>query len=446
MRRRSLRGADADLPALIGQKVTMTTLMEPAPDFLFENVGSHGDLMPLISVAGELVRRGYRCQLLGNEHFRAAAAARGIGFFANTTARTHSAVPGSTVSYLYYKFDKCREYFARPRAFHPRTVVVSTHVFGAFEPLAEAHRLRTVRLYLFPVRLRSLIAPAWPLGARALGPNGEHFLKVVLPAMHRAADTHPAVLAKLNAVRAEVGLAPVQSADYARDHVVREAAMFPEWFGMPPADWPLLDYLGFPLPHSEQPLPAGVRAFLAQHARPIVFTPGTGYGQPEHFFAAAAQCCEALGMPGIFLSPFLRSKPEQLGERIAHFEHVELEQLLPHASLIVHHGGMGTTARALQAGIPQILSPVGFDQPDNGHRVEVLGAGRVVARETLSGATLSAAVRELVADGEIGARLSSYASALASPRAVERAADLLEDVTRNAPLLSRARSVLTANA
>jgi rhamnosyltransferase subunit B len=214
--------------------------------------------------------------------------------------------------------------------------------------------------------------------------------------------------------------------------------MFPEWFGMPAKDWPEMECLGFPLPSPAEPLNPRVLEFLARCPRPLVFTPGTGFGQPERFFEAAARCCSELGLPGIFLSPFLKVGRRKLGDRIACFEHVELEGLLRHAALLVHHGGMGTTARALQAGIPQIISPVGFDQPDNGHRVELLRAGRVVSRESLSGATLSAAVRELLADVEVGAKLSGYRAALASPRAIERAAELLENVADKAPLPRRA--------
>jgi hypothetical protein len=44
-------------------------------------------------------------------------------------------------------------------------------------------------------------------------------------------------------------------------------------------------------------------------------------------------------------------------------------------------------------------------------------------------------VRELLGDAEIGSRLSRYRAALASPRAVERAADLIENVAQQAPLL-----------
>lgn len=415
-------------------------MTEIAPEFLFENVGSHGDVMPFLHVAAELVRRGRRCQLVANEHFRAAALAHRVGFHAHTTSRTHGETPGDTISRLYFKLEGVRSYFASPSACDERTVVVSMHDYGALEPFAEAYRLRTVRLNLFPAKIKSLIAPSWPLGARALGPEGERFLKITLPAMYRVANAHPGVLAKINTIRAELGLEPVGAADYERSHVVAEAALFPEWYGMPAPDWPRMTFLDFPLPPSSEPLPGPVLEFLARHPRPLVFTTGTGCAKTERFFAAAAACCAELRMPGIFLSPFLAANVRAPGASIAHFDHVELHTLLPHASLLVHHGGLGTTARALEAGIPQIISPIGFDQPDNGHRVELLGAGRVVARESMSGATFAAAVRELHADGTLAARLARHREALAQPRGVERAADFLEHVARCSPPLRRESS------
>ena len=409
-------------------------MLDRAPEFLFENVGSHGDVMPFLNVAAELARCGRCCQLLANEHFRPLAEAHGVGFHAHTTARTHGELPGDSASYLYFKFDGARAYFARPNAFDPQTIVVSMHNYGALEPLAESHRLRTVRLHLFPSKIKSLIAPSWPLGARACGPGGDRFLSLTLPAMYRAASVHPRALARINTVRAQVGLPAVDTADYERRHVVAQAALFPEWYGMPAADWPQLQFLGFPLPRSSEPLPAQVGEFLARHPRPLVFTTGTGYATPEPFFEAAARCCSELGMPGIFLSPFSSAPRSAPGAALAHFDYVELETLLPHAALIVHHGGLGTTARALQAGIPQLISPIGFDQPDNGHRVELLGAGRVVPRESLSGAVFARAVRELLADRATATRLPYYAAALTRPRAIEDAADFLLGVARSTPV------------
>jgi rhamnosyltransferase subunit B len=45
---------------------------------------------------------------------------------------------------------------------------------------------------------------------------------------------------------------------------------------------------------------------------------------------------------------------------------------------VVHHGGIGTTAEALRAGIPQLIAPYAFDQFDNGRRAQKLGVAEVV--------------------------------------------------------------------
>jgi hypothetical protein len=49
--------------------------------------------------------------------------------------------------------------------------------------------------------------------------------------------------------------------------------------------------------------------------------------------------------------------------------------VLPHCAAIVHHGGVGTLAQGLAAGVPQLVMPMGFDQPDNATRSSALGVG-----------------------------------------------------------------------
>jgi UDP:flavonoid glycosyltransferase YjiC (YdhE family) len=58
--------------------------------------------------------------------------------------------------------------------------------------------------------------------------------------------------------------------------------------------------------------------------------------------------------------------------------------LLPRCSLLVHHGGAGTTAAALQFGLPAIIVPIMLwtDQPLWADRVEALGAGLHVERKS----------------------------------------------------------------
>src|SRR6202012_1799180 len=55
--------------------------------------------------------------------------------------------------------------------------------------------------------------------------------------------------------------------------------------------------------------------------------------------------------------------------------YVPLRALLPRCAALVHHGGIGTTAEALRAGVPQVIVPLAFDQFDNAARVRALGAG-----------------------------------------------------------------------
>ncbi|GIJ49338.1 glycosyl transferase [Virgisporangium aliadipatigenens] len=49
--------------------------------------------------------------------------------------------------------------------------------------------------------------------------------------------------------------------------------------------------------------------------------------------------------------------------------------LMPHADVVVHHGGSGTTLGALAAGVPQVLLPQGADQFGNADAVRRVGAG-----------------------------------------------------------------------
>ncbi len=156
--------------------------------------------------------------------------------------------------------------------------------------------------------------------------------------------------------------------------------LFPEWFCPIPEDWP--DHLaltGFPLfqpKAGEQQLSAGLSQFLDAGPPPIVFNPGTETKNARAFFSAALKATEKLGMRGIFLTRLIDQLPT-LPDTIWHERYTSLRLLLPRARLFVHHGGIGTIALALAAGIPQLVLPLAHDNFDNGRRVEQLGCGLV---------------------------------------------------------------------
>ena len=75
--------------------------------------------------------------------------------------------------------------------------------------------------------------------------------------------------------------------------------------------------------------------------------------------------------------------------------------VLRHASVVVCHGGSGTTLGALAAGVPLVVTPLFADQPYNAARVAALGAGVAVEPGPDLGARCSTAVASVLGDEDI---------------------------------------------
>lgn len=99
--------------------------------------------------------------------------------------------------------------------------------------------------------------------------------------------------------------------------------------------------------------------------------------------------------------------------------------VIPEVDLVVTHGGMGTTQRALAAGVPVVVVPWGRDQLESGRRAVVAGAGVMLPRAALSGPRLAAAAAEALACRD-GAR--RVAQGFAAAGGAIRAVELLEEL------------------
>ncbi|WP_404386439.1 glycosyltransferase [Knoellia locipacati] len=99
--------------------------------------------------------------------------------------------------------------------------------------------------------------------------------------------------------------------------------------------------------------------------------------------------------------------------------------LFPRMAGVVHHGGAGTTAAALRAGVPQaVVAHIG-DQPYWGRRVWELGVGaRPVRRHELSVEWLTEVLRGF-ARGESATRASALGAGIRQEDGVARAVELL---------------------
>src|SRR5919109_5673917 len=89
--------------------------------------------------------------------------------------------------------------------------------------------------------------------------------------------------------------------------------------------------------------------------------------------------------------------------------------VLPHCSAVITHGGHGTVMKALIAGVPLVLVPLGRDQPDNAGRVVHASAG-IRLRKNASVSALRTAIGRVIEDPCYRAAARQMAARLASER------------------------------
>ena len=291
-------------------------------------LGSIGDLMPFLVVAEKLRARGHSCVIASNAGYAQLVQASGFAFAAIWDRGAQS----------------LDEALARDpdRAWQ----LVREQMF---EPAAEP-TLRCIAHYAKAAP--TVVLASWSaFGARA---------------------AHRTLGVKL--VSAYLAPHALSLSDAADDPGVK-VGLFPDWFAQ--ADIPRL---GFPL-HDDAlipPLPPQLEAFLRDGDAPVVMTPGSFMRDAGAFFRAGLAACEQRGLRAVLLTPYAGQMPP-LPAWARHYSYINLQRLLPRAAAILHHGGIGTAAQGLRAGIPQILSPVFFDQHDNAARLEALGVGRRIA-------------------------------------------------------------------
>ena len=150
------------------------------------------------------------------------------------------------------------------------------------------------------------------------------------------------------------------------------------------------------------------------------------------FFEAAGQACRLIGRRGVLLTPFAEQIPDNLPDGVVHIPFLPFGTYLPRAGAMVHHGGVGTVAQAMSAGIPQVIRPMGYDQFDNAHRVERLGVGVSIGRPQFKAPRLAVALSGLLSSHEVATSCRNLASRIEQSKGVERACEVIEEAVESA--------------
>jgi UDP:flavonoid glycosyltransferase YjiC (YdhE family) len=108
------------------------------------------------------------------------------------------------------------------------------------------------------------------------------------------------------------------------------------------------------------------------------------------------------------------------------------EWLFPQCSVIVHHGGAGTTAASMRAGVPVIITPCFGDQFDNAQLVESTGCGVALKQfSRVTPATLADALTQCMSDPDMQENARSLGQQLKNEDGLGNAVRIVEDFIVN---------------
>lgn len=412
--------------------------------------GSSGDLNPFIALAHGLRERGHDVLFVVDMAFlpyveREGFAAWTLSGSAEEAFRPYqremfggtTALSSVRVIYTRYVLPLLRSHIAELReACRGADLLVAP-----FQTLAAAfvHALDGilwVSVVLSPVTIRTAYLPLVPLPAW-LPDSAER-------AVYGAGWAAGAMFARrlvdaaANDVAREVGLAP--RCDWAYEHGLSHAltavAVSPAYAPRPP-DWPTwVRETGFLFHDGGETWdePSSLTAFLAAPTPVVAISSGSMGpfvpGAFDRFYETAITATRTAGARPLVIGAATGSLPDPLPPGTLAVPFAPFSRVYPRCAAVMHHGGIGTTAQGLRAGVPSFILPWGADQSFAGMQTERIGAGRWMPRQAFTPTRGTGVLRDLLRDPRYRENARSVAAAIAQEDGVGTLCDAIEGQLR----------------
>ena len=391
-----------------------------------------GHVYPMAALLVELARRGHQV------HVRTMAGQvdgmRAAGLHADAVDPRIEAIDGqdwlarSALGVLKRSTDVlCRraafevaDYRAAVDRVRPDVTIVDANCWGAISA-AEVGDLPWCVFSPFTPYLHSRHAPPFGPGLRPL----PGFVGSVRDWVMRLIVGHlfdRPILPRINAIRAPLHAPPVDSVDALMRRAPLLLAVGGEPFEYPHPDWPdSVHFIGACVTRQN---PTPVPSWLAAIDRPIVLVGTSSIAQGDArlgYVALRALADQPVHVVASFPAGIPPGLPHTPNSTVCQF--VSHDLVLDRAMCVVTHGGMGTTVRALERGVPVCVVPFARDQAEVARRVQMAGCGTRMPPKRLTPRRLRGAVLRAATMAEGAQRV---ANGFAATGGVERGADLIE--------------------
>ena len=420
---------------------------------VLSNIGTFGDINPLIAMALELKRRGHAPVMAVPAVFEEKIVPLGLEFHA---VRPDIDPENTILVEMIYDVKKGTERGLREFLFPVLRQTYDDLLDAATRPeradllllgelnyagplVAEVTGIPWASYVLAPLSFFSAfdppVLPMYPRLARA---------DKTVPGMGRAIRRLARFVSRkwpqpIYDLRAELGLAkganPLFDAKHSPYLVL---ALFSRVLGVEQKDWPentrITGFCYYDSDAGNDELPANLKEFLAAGPAPVVFTLGSAAVLAAgRFYEFSAKAAMRLGVRAVLLiGTDERNRPRQaLPESICVAEYAPFSALFPQAALVVHQGGVGTTAQCLRASKPMLIMPYSHDQPDNGRRMRRLKVARVIQRGNYLPVRVARKLKAMLEEPLFARRAKLVAQRLEHEDGVLSACDALEELYRS---------------
>jgi sterol 3beta-glucosyltransferase len=412
-------------------------------------MGSRGDIQPYVALGKGLKAVGHRVRLITHENFEELVSAHGLEFcpvkgnvqafmedpenrkllesgnFLAINARAAKASQRAAVDWAEGGLVACQN-----------MELLVAGVGGLFLSLALAEKLKLplLQAYIFPFTpTKAFPAILFPQSIAKLGGVvnrlSHHLFRQIMWQAARTSDG----LARLQVL--DLPIAPFWGS-YNSAHFQR----YPILYGLSPSvitkpsDWQNTHITGYWF-LDEAPdwtPPAALLEFLQKGSPPVFIGFGSMVSRnPEETAELVLQAIALTGQRAILQSGWSGLSKRDLPDPVFMVDSIPHSWLFPRVAAVVHHGGAGTTAAGLRAGIPTIVIPFFGDQPFWGRRVAELGVGTApIPRKQLTAQRLAEAIHQTVSNRAMRQRAADLGAKIQAEDGVANAVAIVQKLEK----------------